>query len=280
MFRPLLLAALIAPAVFAAPMNMAEDALPTLAAAERAFAADAQARGVHEAFVAHLDDNGWIFRPQPVRAGAWLRAHPGKGGKLEWAPEYAEIAASGDFGYTFGPWRAEGKLGDDGKPRYGYGHFFSVWKRQTKGDWKNVVDHGVVHGEISLDVGLTLRAPGANAAARIASDELEQRKAALAAADDTLNGNGGGAGIAAQAAPDLRYFRDGMPPAAGLAADKPVTTAGLKRITSDIAASGDLAYTLGARADSKADGQGGYVRVWRYGRDGWKLTTDMLTLPD
>lgn len=278
MLRLLLFAMMIAPI---ASMNTAEGVLPMLVAAERAFAADAQASGVHEAFVTHLDENGWIFRPQPVRAGAWLRAHPNNtGGKLEWKPEYAEIAASGDFGYTFGPWRAEGKPGDDGKSRYRYGHFFSVWKREAGRDWKNVVDHGIVHGAVSFDTNLILRAPSASLAAHVATAELERRMTALVEADNALNVTGGGNVIAARAAPGLRYFRDGTLPTTELAVDKPATVAGLKPIARDIAASGDLAYTLGARADGKTDGQGGYVRVWRYGRDGWQLVTDMLTLPD
>lgn len=78
-----------------------------------------------------------------------------------------------------------------------------------------------------------------------------------------FNGSGDEAAIGA----DLRYFRDGALPSTTLAAAAPVTVAGLKRIASDIGANGDLAFTLGARADANNDGEGGYVRVWRVGRD-------------
>ena len=57
--------------------------------------------------------------------------------KLEWKPDFAEAAKSGDLGYTFGNWRltkADGKLF--------YGNYMTVWKRQADGSWKYVMDAG------------------------------------------------------------------------------------------------------------------------------------------
>lgn len=258
--------------------SLAEANLPGLVAAERGFAAEAQAQGVRPAFVAHLAADAWLFRPQPVRAKAFFEAHPARPGKLEWGPEYAEIAASGDFGYTFGPWRATAAAEQGGQKAWG--HFFSVWKRDAEGNWKNVVDHGYAHAEVPLDAMLSMRAPGGNVPAGVPAAERERRRAALLDRDDALNGGDAAATMREfDVRGDVRHFRDGVLPATQLAAGAPATASGLKRFAADIADSGDLAYTLGARADAKADVEGEYVRMWRYERDGWHLVVDLLTPP-
>ena len=275
--RSLLFSVLLAssPLLAASP---GEDALPGLVAAERGFAADAQRLGVHDAFVAHLDPQAWLFRPQPVRAQDWFASHPGRPGTLEWLPEFAEVAGSGDFGYTYGPWHSTAP-GEQGE-RQAWGHFFSVWKRGSDGVWKNVLDHGFAHAEVPLKVTLAMRAPHARPP-RLVPAEVERRRVALLALDDALSGKDAEQALQAQrAAGQVRHFRDGIVPSIEAAAARPPVATGLKRVAYERAASADLAYTLGARADGKADGEGGYVRVWRYQTDHWQLAVDLLTPPN
>jgi len=254
--------------------NRAEQELATLVAAERGFAADAARLGVREAFVAHLAADAWLFRPQPTRAKAWFDTHPARSGvMLAWTPEFAEIAASGDFGYTFGPYRSEATTPQGGQS--GFGHFVSVWKRDADGNWKNVLDHGIEHAEVSLEPGLTLHAPGLSAVAAISAEVLAERRRELLAADDALNGPDAAAQLERLAAGDLRRFRDGSVPDAARS-----SVPGLRRVADDMAASGDLAYTLGGRTDAKTDAAGGYVRIWRRLRDGgWRLVLDCSAPP-
>lgn len=256
--------------------NRAQARIDGLAAAERAFAADAQVVGVRDAFVKHLAADAWLLRPQPVRAKAWFDAHPGRPGSLQWGPEYAEIAASGDFGYTYGPWNSATPKGEKAA-----GHFFSVWKRGADGVWKNVLDHGVVHGPVALDASLTLRAPGPALPERLAGDALDASRAALHAADDALNGAGAQAALTSCISVEFHLFEDGkIPQATSAPAAASVAPAGLRRVGSDLAASGDLAYTVGGRADARMDAPGGYVRMWR--RDdprGWLLVASLATAP-
>jgi ketosteroid isomerase-like protein len=278
MLIALLAAATVATAAPAPGASRAEQNLPGLVAAERGFAAQAQADGVRPAFLAHLAADAWLFRPQPVHAKDWFDAHPARPGKLEWGPEHAEIAASGDFGYTFGPWRATATT-DKGEQK-AYGHFFSVWKRDADGNWKNVVDHGYAHAEVPLDAMLSMRAPGAGVAAEVPAAEREQRRTALLGRDDALNGSDAAAAMRElNARGDVRHFRDGALPTTQLGSDAVAVAPGLKRFAVEIASSGDLAYTLGSRADAKPDAQGEYVRMWRYERDGWHLVVDLLTPP-
>src|SRR5262249_31911941 len=62
---------------------------------------------------------------------------------LAWQPAFAGMAASGDMGFTTGPWEFKGDIKDE-KP-VGYGHFVTVWKKQADGSWRFVVDLGISH---------------------------------------------------------------------------------------------------------------------------------------
>lgn len=179
---PFVVAATLAGAAPLPVNNRALEQLPTLVAAERSFAAEAQVVGVREAFLAHLAGDAWIFRPQPVRARAWFESHPPRGRlALEWAPSYAEIAASGDFGVTFGPSRSRWETPQGAGE--GAGHFLSVWRRDDLGIWRNVADQGIDHAPVSLAQPLRLRAPAAELPARLEVGVLEARRESLMAAD-------------------------------------------------------------------------------------------------
>lgn len=131
-----------------AHVRPAADAAQSLAAAERAFAADAQTRTVNEAFLAALADDGVLLRPGPVNGHAFLAEHPIAATlRLWWSPTYAETSADGTLGFTTGPYEA----GLRGQKPTGTGHFMSVWQRQD-GRWRLVFDGGAVGPiEISVD---------------------------------------------------------------------------------------------------------------------------------
>jgi len=61
--------------------------------------------------------------------------------KLTWYPIKADVASSGDLGYTFGNWKLIGKTAD-GKDTTSYGVYVSIWKKQKDGKWKYVFDGG------------------------------------------------------------------------------------------------------------------------------------------
>ena len=55
---------------------------------------------------------------------------------LTWEPLKAEVAGSGDLGYTWGNWKFT-------KPDTTYyGNYFTVWKKQKDGEWKVALDGG------------------------------------------------------------------------------------------------------------------------------------------
>ena len=60
---------------------------------------------------------------------------------LTWKPVKAEMAASGDLGYTFGNFVFKAK-DKDGKVVSHYGKYATVWKKQSDGSWKVAFDMG------------------------------------------------------------------------------------------------------------------------------------------
>jgi len=106
-------------------------------AAERAFAADGYVMGIKKSFLAHMADDAILMTPDPVNARETFLASPDDkpdAPKLEWWPTWAGISASGDLGFTTGPYSVGGQR---------RGHYFTVWKKQADGKWKWVFDGGV-----------------------------------------------------------------------------------------------------------------------------------------
>jgi ketosteroid isomerase-like protein len=62
------------------------------------------------------------------------------GGTLDWLPYFAD--ASGNLGYTLGRYRfTSTDSASAGQKAYGY--YVSIWKRQSDGNWRWVLDTGV-----------------------------------------------------------------------------------------------------------------------------------------
>jgi len=60
---------------------------------------------------------------------------------LRWTPERADIAASGDLGWTTGSWVFRA-TGPDGTTMTNQGRYVSIWRRQADNTWKVVMDLG------------------------------------------------------------------------------------------------------------------------------------------
>ena len=250
-----------------APVVARASDFDDMVAAERAFAADASARNVRDAFLSAYDKDGVAFAPGPTGAQQLWQSRSVNKNKLEWAPEVAEIAASGDLGYTSGPWRFTAE-GDD-KPS-AFGHFFTIWRKDADGKWKVLVDHGISHGEVPFPAKVVRRGGiGAGVAPAWPVGEAELRTADLLPAgqlDKRL-----------VSADFLRLREANLPDS--LATGDALPTFGSRLDTGMvIAQSGELAATWGG-----GQGMPGWIRVWRRpGADdppgrGWVLVADVVS---
>lgn len=267
------------------------DAAP-IVAAERAFAADAPGLGLTASF------NKWSVPDAVMIAGGEVQTvrevfppevpRPADEIRLEWWPNFAGIARSGDLGFTTGGVAVNGRR---------TGHYFTVWKRQTDGAWKWVYDGGSgasaadVPGPDSEPVILPagpelfrVVSPGAPDTGPPASEEA---MTAVRAQEAIL----AGAAATDQKSAHLRFLADNgrlyvapRPPAVGRDAFEealsgwPATFAFGPTEGGGASRYGDMVWTYGSAAWT-AEGQprtGHYVRLWQRQADGWKMVLAQL----
>lgn len=281
-----------AAALIAASPVMAQtpDAAPVVAA-ERAFAADAPSMGVAGSF------NKWSTPDAIVIGGGQVQRvrdaypdgpRPVDEPLLEWWPNFAGIARSGDMGFTTGGVQVGGRR---------TGHYFTIWQRQADGSWKWVYDGG--SGASAADVPgpetepvilepgprlLLVRGPNgerpAGNPAEWATRDVRAREAELAQAALTDQK----AAYLAELADNGRLYVAPRPPAIGREAFGEALSAWPATFrfgpTEGGGASryGDLVWTYGTAAWER-DGQartGHYVRLWQRQEGGWKIVLAQL----
>ncbi len=110
------------------------------------FSDAAQKIGVGEAFVLYADPDATMLPSGQNavtgrdRVRGQFADYP-RGATLVWKPFRADVARSGDLGYTLGTYESRGTA-PDSKPVTRHGKYCSVWKKQPDGSWKWVVDVG------------------------------------------------------------------------------------------------------------------------------------------
>lgn len=129
------------------PVNKVDDPSDLLAA-DRAFCQRSLAVGMKVAFVEYadtavikMDDGQLAVRGLDSLKTRWAAPRPDGPSPLFWEPQHAEVSASGDMGFTFGYWRFPATT-TSGRDTLYYGNYVSIWKRQSDGAWKYVLDTG------------------------------------------------------------------------------------------------------------------------------------------
>ena len=266
------------------------DTAPVVAA-ERAFAADAPSMGIAGSF------NKWSTPDAIVIGGGQVQRvrdaypdgpRPADEPLLEWWPNFAGVARSGDMGFTTGGVQVGGRR---------TGHYFTIWTRQADGSWKWVYDGG--SGASAADVpgpetepailplgpellqvmyaGQPEPPPPAPDWALIEVRKAEAELARAAATDQK-------AAHLAVMADNGRLYVAPRPPAIGRAAfDEaldgwPATFRFGPTMGGGQSRYGDLVWTYGT-ADWTRDGQartGHYVRLWQRQEGGFRIVLAQL----
>ncbi len=112
---------------------------------EHDFRAAAQVNGVAEAFYRFADPSAVISRGRDslISGKEGIRNYYDrevyKNATVEWEPEFVEVAAAGDLGYSYGNycWQISDTAGQVSEYR---GIYMTIWKRQADGTWKYVWD--------------------------------------------------------------------------------------------------------------------------------------------
>jgi ketosteroid isomerase-like protein len=270
------------------------SALQSMVDTERTFSRASEEQGTRESFLAFIADDGILFRPSAVYGKKWMLEHPvapsPKRSLLIWQPIFAEISAAGDMGFTTGPWEFKQDINDQ-KP-VGFGQFATVWKKQTDGTWKFVVDLGISNTQPTTPAAPWQapenRKPGGSenpgeaglGAYREALTKRDLEFSKASASQGTLKA------FLAYSASDVRLLRNDSFPflgqdAAGraLATSKDVWT--WQPTFADVSRSGDLGYSYGTYELRSTDaaraltGKGNYLRFWRRQNGVWKVLLDL-----
>lgn len=132
---------------FLGQSTIAQKGIDNLIRAEKDFAAYSVAHSTKEAFLQVIDSNSIMFDGgKPVSAIEFWEKREKNAGVLNWWPQFAEISASGDFGYTTGPWTFQSTKNDTITAR---GQYITVWHINENGEWKFLVDLGVSNTQIN-----------------------------------------------------------------------------------------------------------------------------------
>jgi len=262
---------------FTAGLMLAQNQQPqadarSLAAAETAFAYESIEKGTRTAFLDALSDDGIVFQPGPENGKKIWQAEKESSGQLQWQPVLAVVAASGDLGYTTGPWSYKKKASDE--EAGAFGQFVSIWRHEG-GKWKLLFDLGSqnqkpTESAPALQI-VDLKPPPAESNSPSPRASLFQSDREYAAAAQ--------ANFPARAAEDVRVLRPGEFPAVGKpAAEKTLKNAdqpsAFGEAKGEISKAGDLGFAWGEYSSTAS---GYYLRIWRRddGRE-WKLALEVL----
>jgi hypothetical protein len=215
-------------------------------------------------------DNTW------VNARDWFATRPAPPIVLDWRPAFVVVAQSGDLGLSTGPWKLTSRERPADPPATG--EFASVWQRQSGGEWRVIVDIGILHKdparwEAALRTG-SVRAGDVRPAAGFV--ESEARFAAESSA------KGLRAAYGAHASSAMHLLRQGAAPVVGRDAVLASPALGNDRIDWIVehgatSLAGDLAFARGhyVAAAAPARPLGAFMRVWQVERGEWRILLDV-----
>jgi len=250
-----------------------------VAAAESAFAAHSVATDMREAFLTAFAEDSTLLRSGPVPGRETIQKNPAPPIELNWRPAFVYAAASGEIGYSTGPWRITSKTDPAAPPKFG--QFVSIWKRQADGVWKVFIDLGISHPGPSLaDAWLML-----SQATQAGADEAAAKNAEKAFSEISEK-SGYLEALKRFSAKDTRVYRDGHAPFLGHDAIRKMPDgyagSGQEIVSSGLSRAGDMAFALVRIAPRKADGNldkpaAHALRIWKAASNGkFELMLDVL----
>lgn len=260
------------------------QALETLVNAEKAFAQTSVDKNTRTAFLESFDENTLAFADgQPGYGRKDWEKRPENNNYLFWWPVYADIAASGDFGYTLGP----AVFGPDKSTKEAKGglYYASVWKKNAAGQWKVLADMG--SATYSPSENLTAFKTTSKPSKASKKDAASVRYALL---DQDRNYGEQLNKKHSSFEPSMfsdegRIHRRGVAPVVALASIKSLAEDqkfSFEHVGGEVASSNDMAFTYGlVKVTSVKEGKevvtpACYMRVWKIEGNSWKIVLDVI----
>lgn len=247
--------------------------------AENAFAKMSKEKNMRDAFLANLTDSTILYtKDGPVKGKqSWIERQPNSN-LLFWWPVFVGISASGDLGFSTGPWQwSETK---EAQP-VAHGYFVSVWKK-IGSEWK-----------LASDIGSPMPGPDASAAALHSSSPRNNAgkgknvKGILMDVDRRYNEEirkKGVSYISENFSKDamLKYPR-AFPDYFPFETTSTIVRPDFTILGGEMSQSNDLGYTYGRVTASITDNNSltpytaNFLRVWNYENNAWKIVIEVIS---
>jgi ketosteroid isomerase-like protein len=243
--------------------------------AEKSFAAYAGTAGISEAFLTYFDDSAKVFERGQILNGrdVW-RQRKTDSMELKWYPEFADVAASGDFGYTTGPSEFRVRKGSE-KPDH-KGYFNSIWQKNKNGEWKVMLDMGTPSPQSVFDESHIEYVDKPALLNNSSKTEKQKTSNDIKEVEEQFIANyADGKGYMKYSSGAARYYRPGYKVAKGVYPYSDTLKLSYKNAGTSMAPSGDLAYAYGYV--EVAGKTGNYLRVWKKDADTWRIVLDAAT---
>lgn len=251
-------------------------ALAEVVAAENAFADRAAESGTRTAFLEFAADNGVVFNLKPENAKEVWQKRAVNNSLLAWRPMWVDVSTAGDLGYTTGTWAFSPTKSD---APVSWGEYFTIWKKQTDGSWKFLLDLGIQHGKAVVNTNSWKSPEFKKAKSKDKKDLPDVWQTLEKSFGESLHKKGAKKTYEKFASEQICLLRDGiMPSQDKSSALAQITDAQIATTVLGGEASGDMAYAYGEYELRTSDGKmqkGFYTRVWKREPKGWRIGAEV-----
>jgi ketosteroid isomerase-like protein len=245
---------------------------------EKAFEKMAAEKGVNAAFIEFMAPMGVMFVPEIRNGREFWKSIPASPALLTWNPIWIDVASNGTLAYSIGNSIRRPKGKDD--PNAEYGHYISIWTRQSDGQYRALLDTGINHSK-PASIPTEWKSP--------ADSGVDKNDGRLSAADSavpfyaSLEANASSA-YKKYLADDAILMRSGKEPFIGKKAAMSAINDvdGIIRIPKRKAfvEGPDLAYVYNVysivdKAGKEVEG-GNFVQVWKLRKGRWLIAADVF----
>ncbi len=279
---------LILSSVLVAQEPDSSSAIFKMREAERNFARESVMIGRNAAFVKNFAEVSVIFTDKWLTNGKqYWKNRKNAPVVLKWEPEFMDIAESGDFGISTGPWEAQEYRPNT--PKLSTGYFLTVWNK-INGIWKVILDAGsatppaISNHSFSFPEGVDkpAGAPIVVSVEKSCREILNQEKTFLMEWKKNPDATVYLTFLDQSARIQINGHLPAMnPDTLKVLVNKRDKHLNWNSIGSGAASSGDMGYTYGLLESqgNPTTVKGHYVRIWKKRHETrWKITLEMISI--
>lgn len=252
--------------------------------AEENFNKLVERKGIKDAFLEVADQEGIVFKPQPVRIVDFYSNIDKQPGKLTWKPNFARIAANGDLAFSAGPYVYQNGNNDTDKV---FGDYVSIWRADDNGKLKLLMDLGIQHPEPTETPVSDFTEPDPGKLSAPSKDPFNGKNIILAT-DKAFNHSLTISALASYKeflSAEGRYYFPGVEPMTGQDKvmkfiDNEGIAINAETINAGRSASSDLAYSYGSASIKQGTVTNNYyyVRIWEMDKNHkWNILLEVFS---